>query len=413
MEMMRRARGIFWLGAAAAAALGAGSVIELNHEAIQYSKTAPKDAVTALNKPLEWDEQFGYLPAVLKALQVPVESQILVFSKTSFQASRITADHPRALYFNDAVSVGYVPGGDVVELAARDPQQGYVFYTLDQEKQAKPQFVRRDDACLQCHVSSATSHVPGLLVRSVYPEPGGMPLFQAGGFITDHRSPLEQRWGGWYVTGKHGKMQHMGNAVARDRANPDQLDRTDSLNRTELPGVVRRELYLTPHSDIVALMVAEHQFHGQNLIARVNFETRLALHHQQLMMKLMGQLSPDTAASVRRRIEQPCDELLAYLLFLDEAPLADRVEGTSGFAEAFSKPGGLRRLDLGKRLFDAPVSYLVESEAYRGLPAEAAAYLRARLEDIAQGKLTSGKYARLTHVDRRRLAEHLRAEASR
>jgi hypothetical protein len=399
-----------WMGGgllAAAVALSAGSVIELNHEAIRYSRTAAQDAITRLNKPLQWDEQFGYLPAVLAALDVPVESQILVFSKTSFQASRITADHPRALYFNDTVSVGYVPGGDVVELAARDPKQGFVFYTLDQEKQANPQFVRRDDACLQCHVASATSHVPGLLIRSVYPEPSGMPLYQAGGFITDHRSPLTQRWGGWYVTGKHGGMRHMGNAVVRDRNNPGQLDTAESLNRTDLPGVVKRELYLTPHSDIVALMVAEHQFHGLNLIGRVNFETRLALHHRQLMTNLMGQLSPETAASVKRRIEQPCEELLEYLLFLDEAPLEGPVEGTSGFQKRFGAKGGLRELDLRTRLFRAPLSFLVESESYLALPAEARSFLTQRLRDAASGRLTGGKYAKLSAERRASLAATL------
>ncbi len=193
MKHMRRMQ---WMGGgllAVAVALSAGSVIELNHEAIRYSRTAAQDAITRLNKPLQWDEQFGYLPAVLAALDVPVESQILVFSKTSFQASRITADHPRALYFNDTVSVGYVPGGDVVELAARDPKQGFIFYTLDQEKQANPQFVRRDDACLQCHVASATSHCQ--VCSSARSTLNRAECLSINAALTDHRSPLTQRWG--------------------------------------------------------------------------------------------------------------------------------------------------------------------------------------------------------------------------
>ncbi len=213
--------------------------------------------------------------------------------------------------------------------------------------------------------------------------------------------------GRWYVTGKHGGMRHMGNAVVRDRNNPGQLDTAESLNRTDLPGVVKRELYLTPHSDIVALMVAEHQFHGLNLIGRVNFETRLALHHRQLMTNLMGQLSPETAASVKRRIEQPCEELLEYLLFLDEAPLEGPVEGTSGFQKRFGAKGGLRELDLRTRLFRAPLSFLVESESYLALPAEARSFLTQRLRDAASGRLTGGKYAKLSAERRASLAATL------
>ena len=126
---------------------------------------------------LRFDDEHGYLSSVLEALDVPVQSQVLVFSKTSFQAPRISPRMPRALYFNDHVAVGFVRGGDVLEVASVDPRQGVVFYTLDQERTATPKFERRD-TCLQCHQSGSTLGVPGLFVTSVYPEPSGMPLFQ-------------------------------------------------------------------------------------------------------------------------------------------------------------------------------------------------------------------------------------------
>ena len=178
---------------------GGSYVVPLDHDAIQYSKRPVSDPVSKLNgQTFEWEDGSGYLRSVLKALNVPVESQVLVFSKTSFQASRIGPVMPRALYFNDSVTVGYVRGGDVLEFAASDPKQGSIFYTLDQDPAVKPRFERRD-TCLQCHQSGATTGVPGLVVRSVYPERSGMPLFQSGSFTTDHRSPLKEQIGRAHV----------------------------------------------------------------------------------------------------------------------------------------------------------------------------------------------------------------------
>jgi len=396
--------------------------IDLNHEAIRYAAAPVNDPVAQLGRDLDsqkvrlrYDRAKGYLPALLEALGVPVESQMLVFSKTSFQASRINATSPRAIYFSDRVAVGFVHGGEVLEIAAQDPRQGTVFYTLDQDPALAPSFVRRDDACLQCHLNGATSDVPGLVIRSVYPEPTGMPLFQAGGFISDHRSPIEQRWGGWFVTGQHGSQRHMGNAFARDRQNPSELDTSDSLNRRELPLMVRRD-YLSPHSDIVALLVAEHQFRAMNLITRLNFETRLALHQRDLMARVFGEPSAESAASAQRRIRQQADELLEYLLFVGEAPLAAPIQGSSRFAEVFEKSGpadgrgrSLRQLHLRSRLFRYPLSYLVYSPAFHNLPPEALGYLSKRLAELLAAPVEEGKYARLSAEDRRNILEILAA----
>ena len=217
---MRSSR-VFLLAVAALASvcayagLDGSHVLPQDHEAIGYGKEPPDDAVTRLEKriaagetKLEYDPTFGYLLSVLKELKVPSASQILVYSKTSFQAPRISPRMPRALYFNDDVSVGFVRGGDVVEVTAVDPRQGVMFYTIDQEKRPTPRFDRQDQ-CLQCHAAGSTLGVPGLLIRSVYPDRNGMPIFQAGSFITDHRSPLKERWGGWYVTGTHGQQRHL------------------------------------------------------------------------------------------------------------------------------------------------------------------------------------------------------------
>ena len=352
---------------------GGSYVVPLEHEAIQYSKRPVTDPVSRINgKKLEWQDGQGYLLSVLKELKVPVESQVLVFSKTSFQASRIGPVIPRAIYFNDTVTVGYVRGGDVLELAASDPNQGTIFYTLDQDPQAPSKFERRD-TCLQCHQSGATTGVPGLLVRSIYPERTGMPLFQAGSFTTDHRSPLKQRWGGWYVTGSSGGSEHMGNLIVPDRNAPDQL--TGKVAPYD-PGA-----YLSPGSDIVALMVLEHQTHMTNLLTRLGWETRMALHTQTEMNRLLKRPENELSESAERRISSGVEEVATYMLFKDEARLDHPVKGDSGFAEKFTAAGPLREFDLKTRLFRYPLSYMIYSEAFDSLPGPARERLLRKLFD--------------------------------
>jgi hypothetical protein len=405
------------------AGLSGSYVVPLDHAAIQYATHPPDDPVTRLNGKLAkgevklaYSDDYGYLPAVLEHLRIPVESQVLVFSKTSFQAPRIAPRTPRAIYFNDAASVGWVQGGDVVEVAAVDPRQGVVFYTLDQEPAEKPRFERRDTSCLQCHATGATLGVPGLVVRSVYPERSGMPLFHAGGFITDHRSPLKERWGGWYVTGTHGRQIHMGNAIAPDRDRPDQLETQGTQNVTELLRRFDTGAYLASHSDIVALMVLEHQTHMTNLITRVGFETRMALHMQAALNRELKLPADEMGDSTRSRIHSAADELVEYLFFADETRLTEPVRGTSGFAEAFAKQDprdkrgrSLRDFDLERRLFRYPCSYLIYSEAFDAMPAPARERVYLRMYEVLSGKDASPKFSRLTAEDRTAILEILRA----
>ena len=285
-------------------------ILPQNHAAIQYNTAPVTDRVAGLQRQLrdgkaklEFDDQHGYLKAVLKALNVPVSSQVLVYSKTSFQAPRISPRMARALYFTDDVFVGWVPGGDVLEIASVDPRQGVVFYTMDQDPGPKPRIDRRDE-CLQCHASGGTLGVPGLVVRSVYVERSGMPLFNAGGFVTDHRSPLSQRWGGWYVTGTHGSQRHMGNVFVEDRDHPDELDREKGANVTDLKGRIDIENYLAPSSDIVALMVLEHQTRMTNLITRVGWEIRMALSDQKAINQALKEPEDQIGDSTRRQDRQ-------------------------------------------------------------------------------------------------------------
>src|SRR5262249_6088562 len=158
--------------------------------------------------------------------------------------------------------------GDVMELSAVDPDLGAVFYTVDQ-KTTDARITRQGDSCLICHASSQNQGLPGHLVRSVYADSQGYPILSLGGYRTDQSSPLRQRWGGWYVTGTSGKQSHLGNLIVEGRhTSPEDIDNKDGVNVTDLRRFFRTADYLTPHSDIVALMVLEHQTQGHNLITR-------------------------------------------------------------------------------------------------------------------------------------------------
>ena len=326
-------------------------VVSRDHAAIAYSTAPVSDPVAALNAklesgaaPLAFDETSGYLRAVLDALGVPVSSQMMVFSHTSFQAPLLRIDNPRAVYFNDTVAVGFVRGGQILEISAQDPAQGVIFYEVEQSA-AVPARFRRNNQCLACHLSWETLGVPGLMVQSVHPLPDENSY--VNGYTTIHGSPLEQRWGGWWVTGNHGGARHMGNIPVmpaekglRKVANP-----TRPINSLE--GLIDLEGYPTPYSDVVALMVLAHQTHMTNLITRTGWEARLAA----------ASPSADAAA----RVNEAARDLVDYLLFVDEAPLVGPMKGSSGFAEAFTAQGprdgqgrSLRDLDLQRRLFRYP-----------------------------------------------------------
>jgi len=391
-------------------------------EPINYYTAPVDDPVTRLQKQiddgevhLDWDAEHGYLPSVLKALGIPHESQMLVFSKTSLQQERISPSRPRALYFNDDAYVGWVRYGPVLEISAVDPGQGAMFYTLAQRLSKRPQFVRDRGDCLSCHASSRTWDVPGFIVRSVYTAPDGHPHFGAGTFRTDHSSPFSERWGGWYVTGTHGALRHMGNVVAGDAERPELLDREAGANVTDLTSIVDTKPYLTHHSDLVALMVLEHQADMHNLITRANYDARRALRDGRIMNQMLNEPEDHISDSTRRRIENAGQRLLKYLLFVDEAALAEPVRGTSGFAERFAEIGpcdklgrSLRDFDLQRRLFRYPCSYLIYSEAFEALPELLREHVLRQLWEILTQRNTSETYQHLSPADRQAILEILR-----
>lgn len=403
----------FWLAPA--------SADDFERPPINYSQSTPDNPVSRLQD--QWDAgqappphepRFGYLRAVLDALRVPESSQALVFSKTSLQRHRITPKTPRALYFNDETYVGFCQQGDVLEVSVADPQLGTVFYTLDQRADEQPRFIRQTDNCLICHASSQTQQTPGHLVRSVFVDAEGFPLLSSGTYRTDHTSPFNQRWGGWYVTGTHGAQRHLGNLIVRDRQVAEPVDNAQGQNVTDLSGRLAIDRYLTPHSDIVALMVLEHQTMAHNLIARANFLARQALFYERELNRELREPEGRHWDSTTSRIEAAGDPLVECLLFSGEAALTSPVAGTSAFTAEFGRDArrdgqgrSLRDFDLQTRLFRYPCSYLIYSDSFQALPSEVKNYVLRRMLDVLRATDASPKFAHLSAADRQAVFEIL------
>ena len=390
-----------------------------DHPAIEYTAGPVDNAIADLDQRLElgsvelaFEGRSGYVRSLLDALDIPTESQLLVFSPTSFQTEFISSKNPRAVFFTDDVAVGWVRGAPVLEIAAQDRQQGVVFYTFPQSAAEPPRFTRREN-CLACHLSWDTLGVPGLQTLSMFPMPKDRNAY-ASGHVTDHRSRLEDRWGGWYVTGAHGSVAHMGNVEVQDVDDPQATFGVVPAEIDSVDGTFDLEGYPTAYSDIVALMVLEHQTHMTNLITRVGWETRRVLFREQMTVPADRGRSTDDGRFTEI-VEAAAAELVDYLLFVDEAPLPDGVAGVSGFTTMFSARGphdsrgrSLREIDLDGRLFRYPCSYMIYTEAFDALPDVALEAIYARMWEILSGREQAEPYDRLTRADRRAIVEVLR-----
>lgn len=367
----------------------AGSSAELS--LTQYKSTAASGVVEQLRSRvashqtrLEFSPSQGYLPALLRELRIPSASQLLVASKTSPNKAHISPRNPRALYYNEQVAVACVPGAELLEVAATDPKLGVVFYTLEQKPASEPKLVR-DDRCLECHASPRTLDAPGWLVRSFVTDGDGE-IDVLSGVVVSHRTPIESRWGGYYVTGDTGGQRHRGNIFAPaggiKAASVAPLRGVDLLDLKPLLDIGK---FIEPTSDVVALMVFEHQVHMLNLITRLRFDS-----------EALGETASTEA------IKPATEDLLRYLLFVEEAPLAAPVRGSAGFVASFQAQGvqdksgrSLRQFDLGTRLFKYPCSYMIYSSSMEALPPRAQRHVYHRLWQILSGEDSSPAYQSL------------------
>jgi hypothetical protein len=359
------------------------------HPAVGYQPLAVPPAIAGFNRALaarpEYDPRRGYLAAVLEALDVPVSSQILLFSKTGAEQALTSPQNPRAFYFNDRLIVSHVPGASQIEIAIQDDSGGARFYTVAQTRSAPPGLLAHDD-CLRCHVSTHTMDVPGFIARSMYTGGDGRIHPQFGSYTVDHRRDYAERWGGWLVTGAPDTLRHLGNTIVTSAEAP-------AATASEVPTLEGRlpiERYLTPYSDVTALAVFDHQMHAMNLLTRLAWQARVDA--------AAGGLNP-SAGPLAEVIRDAAD----YLVFADEAPLDGPITGGSGFAEAFTARGpsdaegrSLRDFDRQTRLFRYPASYMVYAPVTTALPGEVRRALFDRMRAILEGRDPAPLYRRLT-----------------
>jgi hypothetical protein len=377
------------------------------HPAIQYKVRPAHDRVAALGATLAQnpnavarDPATGYLRGVLNALGVPQESQLLVFSKTGVQRGYTSPTSPRALYFDQSVAIGYNPGAPLLEIASHDPQQGVVFYTIDQAA-TTPVLTRRTN-CLTCHVSDTTLDVPGMIARSNTVGEDGNLMPETGSQNVSHRTPHPDRWGGWFVTSEdaappYAQMAHRGNITFSGHGNTSNQVFVDWLNASPTS-----HGYLSSSSDIVALLAFDHQMHAINLLTRLNWESRVAA-------------SAGEAGATSGALPALVNELADYLLFADEAPPLAALTPPTDFAASLEartprdrRGRSFGQLDAVNRLLRYPCSYMVYSDAFNGLPKAVRAAVYNRMLAVLSGREARAARVRLTPAESRAILEILR-----
>ncbi len=386
---------------------GAHHIVPLDQPAIDYQNAQPHDPVAGLIERLDqgqagltYDPKFGYLPSLLEHLGVPVSSQMLVYSRTSLQVDHITPRTPRAIYFNDDVYIGYVhsPGKDaMIEIASADPVHGAIFYVLDQQPRRDPRpRPRREDSCLQCHASGQSMGVPGHLARSHLIDARGDAISHTGTSSVDDRTPIAQRWGGWYLTGDVNGQTHLGNRPW-PMGKPPEGD-VDTSSLSSLAPFVDESLYLSGHSDAVALLVYEHQRQMHNFMTRLSYDGRVHLNRY-------GHID---------YLDEPIEAFLRYLFFVEEAPWDAPISGTTTFREEFEALGptdsrgrSLRDLNLQTRLAQYPCSFMIHTEAFDALPAPVLERIYRRMWAILSGEDRDPPWDRISKRQREAVLEIL------
>ncbi|MCO8122292.1 hypothetical protein NHH03_11125 [Stieleria sp. TO1_6] len=388
----------------------------LDDAPIRYPLTKGNNPVTDLfakidagETQLQYEPGFGQLRSLLDELQIPISSQSLVFSQTSLQSARISPANPRAIYFNDDVYVGWVRGSSLLEISTADPLLGAAFYTV--QMTPRRAITRRENGrCLACHETyTPEGQVPIHTIRSVMTRPSGKINLLLDSYITGHASPLSERWGGWYVSGSSGESTHLGNSFLEG----DKLVPHGTANRDDLTGDFETANWLTPHSDIVALMVLEHQTQMHNRFTQANFAVRRAIHATQSAESQPD--SAETAPTLETTINQAAKLVVDYLLFVDEAKLESPVRGSNSFAIDFSRRGqrdsqgrSLRDFDLDHQLFRYPCSYLINGSAFSSLEPALLQRVYQQLHAILMGQNQAPEYDHLSPQSRADILSILR-----
>ena len=331
----------------------------------QYLEKQPRDPFTRIKADLESGSLFyddrkplGYLESLLGKLKISKHSQQLVFSTTSLQLSRISPRNPRAIYFNEDLYLGYVPGGQI-EVIGIDPEIGAIPYIFSppagKEKSWHPKAIR-SRRCMNCHANSDIGGVPGLLISSVIPGPGGGSIDAFRQTDTGHAIPYDLRFGGWHLTGNHTFPTSWANSTG-------VMSKSIVTKISNPPGTFFNwNRYLVPESEVIANPVLEPQ---------VGFVNRCLGATYRLREFFLLEESKEPAKRTVR-ISQEAVRIVEYVLFSDEAPLPKPISyENSAFAKDFQSKGDpLRQFNLKDRLMQRRCSYMIRSLSFQGLPEE-------------------------------------------
>lgn len=357
---------------------------------IRYSTTT---AATPPPEKFQSGDALGRVREMLARLGIPESSQTLVFSKTSLQKELIGPRTPRAMWFSENAYVAWVPGGNM-ETITHDPAIGPVFHTVElREKQV---FIRETDACFSCHGGSRTKDVPGPFVRSVFPDDLGRPIGAHGSHEVDAATPVPLRWGGFYVTGSS-SLPHFGNLTFLPEAKP--VPQSAGPGPKDVTGEIGASSYPHAKSDIVALLVIEHQCGVYNLLTAASYR-----HQRTRWTSTVFGTSSDAA---QRGAEHDARAIVDALLFRDAAPLGDGVEGSEAFQRDFRKRfpestsgKSLADFHLGSRLFRHRCSYMVYSAPFSTLPPPVSRAVVQRLRAILEHGADAETYSYLGEKER-------------
>jgi hypothetical protein len=381
-----------------AAALPEPDFRDLDRPPHEYHTRTPRDRFTRLKDDLEsgrlaldQSSERGFVISLLQALEIPVTSQMLVFSTTSLQLRLITPENPRALYFNEDIYIGWVPGGRI-EVVGLDPELGAVFYIFDPPRLGQPVRVERSEKCMKCHAADDTNHVPGLVVKSVVPGPTGGSLTAFRIEQTGHGIPFDQRFGGWYVTGSN----HLGaweNAIGRFSAG--------QLLKTVIEPGTRFDFdrYPVATSDVLPQLLHEHQAGFVNRVVEAGYRARTYLFADG------ENLTPGHAAL----LDEQAQIVTRYLLFAEEAPLppggiqtdatyrADFLKKRRATADGLS----LKDFDLQTRMFRHRCSYMIYSPVFATLPPAMKQRIYTRLASALSTEKPETEYAYLPEPEKK------------
>ena len=383
-----------------------------------FSKDA-KDPTTLLMKRVQRGEVIinekpgkPLVERFLKELQLHKDTQVLVFSKTSLQRRAVSHSNPRAIYFNESVYLGWMPNGRI-EIASFDPELGPIFYFQRQLGDGKSPLLARTRSCLGCHAGDATNFLPGSLGRSVYPDQSGRSLLSLDEYRrSGHHIPLTDRYGGWFVSGNHGSMRHMGNAIASREGGKVTIDREQFANLEKLDRFFKTDAYPAPGSEIAALLVFDHQVTMHHRLVEASYRARQSLFDSKLDPKETD-MSKLAKGRSREEFIEGRDKVIDYMLFCEEVAIP-KVSCDPAFRRAFTSTRlpdrerrSLKDLRLDGRIFENRCSYMIYSPTFEHLPPMMKGAIYRRLHEILTSKDPIEGFQHLQQDEKRRILEIL------